>query len=455
MPHAHHRPHALPAQRSGNTSGPSRRGRLLALPLALLALGLGTAPAARAFELGPFSLTGFVKVGVSHASNGCKDCQREPDAGRHFIWADDVAFGRKFGGLSSHSVQIQPTLALKFDLPQGFKLTGAISQRYRDGRADLPGVIYERSLTLAHEYYGTVQVGNFVSRSWNRADFPYASDLGLTAFSDSGAAYGILTHAVRYTSRELYVAEGNLVLEATYDMGDRGFERNRPELFELWALWGRGPLVIEAAAQSARNGAATAFAKAAFNGLTPFPKRDDSQLNGNSQGMFLLLAKYQIGTAYEVSGGIRFNRWSGAYAVPLTTGPLAQWNNPFNVDWNAVDANGVANPGYAAKSTDVMLGLRKYVNPRLVGYAGLAYLGKASTDNPSERGQSNAALFASLGARYDVGQGLSVSGAFNAVAYKHKGLAPLSMPAHNAFSNIDSRIAKRGNWLSLEANYRF
>jgi hypothetical protein len=29
------------------------------------------------------------------------------------------------------------------------------------------------------------------------------------------------------------------------------------------------------------------------------------------------------------------------------------------------------------------------------------------------------------------------------------------MPAHNAFSNVDSRVAKRGNWLSLEANYKF
>jgi hypothetical protein len=352
-------------------------------------------------------------------------------------------------------VQIQPTLGLKFDLPQGFKLSGAVSQRYRDGEADLPGVLYERSLTLTHEYYGTLQIGNFMSRGWNRADYPYASDLGLTAFSDSGAAYGILTRAVRYTSRELFVAEGNLVLEATYDQGDTGFNRNNPQLFELWALWARGPLVIEAVAQSAHNGAAAAFAKAGFTGLTPFPSRDDKQLNGNHQGMFMLLGKYQIGTEYEVSGGLRFNRWSGAYAVQVTQGALAQWNNPFNVDWNGVDANGVANPGYAARSTDVMVGLRKYISPKLVGYAGLAHLGKASTDNPSERGQSNSALFASLGARYDVGEGLSVSGSINAVSYRHKGLAPLSMPAHNAFSNVDSRIAKRGNWLSVEANYKF
>ena len=451
MQHANLRPQGTPARQAGRPTGMARH----AWPVALCVLGLGTTTASQAIELGPFSLTGFAKVGVSHAGNGCDDCQRDAAAGRQFIWADDIALGKKFGSLTTHSVQIQPTLGIKFDLPQGFKLSGAFSQRYRDGEADLPGVVYERSLTLTHEYYGTLQIGNFLSRGWNRADYPYASDLGLTAFSDSGAAYGILTKAVRYTSREFFVAEGNLVLEATYDQGDTGFKRNKPQLFEVWALWARGPLLVEAVAQSARNGAAAAFAKAGFTGLTPFPHRDDNKLGGNQQGMFMLLGKYQIGTAYEVSGGLRFNRWSGAYAVPLTAGAQAQWNNPFNVNWNTLDANGVANPGYAARSTDVMVGLRKYINPKLVGYAGLAHLGKASTDNPSERGQSNSALFASLGARYDVGQGLSVSGAVNAVAYRHKGLAPLSMPAHNAFSNIDSRVAKSGNWVSVEANYKF
>jgi hypothetical protein len=436
-------------------AGQPRRLVRSTLPFALCALGLGVATLAQAFEVGPFSLSGFAKVSAGLVSNGCDGCQRDAEAGRHFIWADDIVYGKEYGGLKTHSVQFQPTLGVKFDLPQGFALSGAFSQRLRDGRPDLPGVYYERSVTLKHEYYGTVQVGNFLARGWNRPDYPYASDLGQTAFSDSGAAYGILTKALRYTSRELYVADGNLVLEGTYDMGDTKFKRNKPQLFEFWALWARGPLVVEAIAQSARNGPPAAFAKAPFTGLTPFPDRDDKQLNGSSQGMFMLLGKYQIGTAYEISGGLRFNRWSGSYAVPLTEGAQAQWNNPFNVNWGGVDANGVPNPGYSARSVDAMLGLRKYISPKLVAYSGLTYLGKASTKNPSERGQSNSALFASLGARYEIGEGLSVSGSLNAVAYGRKGLAPLSMPANDAFSRVDSRIANRGNWVSVEANYRF
>ncbi len=444
-----------PRRSTAQRADPQRRAVRGALLVALCLLGWGAASTAQAFEFGPFSLTGFVKASAGYVSNGCEGCQRDPAATRHFIWADDLVFGRKYGGTGTDSVQIQPTLGVKFDLPQGFMLSGSLSQRWRDGKADLPGVVYERNVSLKHEYYGTVQIGNFLSRGWNRPDFPYASDVGQTAFSDSGAAYGILTKAVRYTSRELYVAEGNLVLEATYDQGDTKFKRNKPELYEIWALWGSGPLLVEAVVQSARNGAPGAFAKAGFTGLTPFPERDDQQLNGSSQGIFMLLGKYQIGTAYEVSGGLRFNRWSGSYAVPLTTGPLAQWNNPFNVDWGGFDANGVPNPGYSARSMDLMLGLRKYVNPKVVAYTGLTYLGKAQTANPSERGQSNSALFATVGASYDVGSGLKLSGSLNGVSYARKGQAPLSMPAHNAFSNVDSRIANRGYWVSVEANYKF
>ena len=173
-----------------------------ALPVALCVLGLGAATAAQAFEYGPFSLTGFAKVSLGYVSNGCEDCQRDTSASRHFIWTDDLVFGKEFGGLATDSVQIQPTLGVKFDLPKGFTISGAYSQRYRDGKVDLPGVVYERSATLKHEYYGTVQIGNFTSRGWNRPDFPYASDLGQTAFSDAGAAYGILTKAcLLYTSR--------------------------------------------------------------------------------------------------------------------------------------------------------------------------------------------------------------------------------------------------------------
>ena len=73
------------------------------LSAALCLLGLSAAPAAQAFEYGPFSLTGFAKVSVGRVSNGCAGCQRDPQAGRHFIWADDIVYGKEYGGLNTDS----------------------------------------------------------------------------------------------------------------------------------------------------------------------------------------------------------------------------------------------------------------------------------------------------------------------------------------------------------------
>jgi hypothetical protein len=41
------------------------------------------------------------------------------------------------------------------------------------------------------------------------------------------------------------------------------------------------------------------------------------------------------------------------------------------------------------------------------------------------------------------------------VRYAYKGLAPLSMPGHASFSNVDSRIAQDGRWLTLGLVYAF
>lgn len=436
-------------RRVARSPGAAPRGMLRAS--FLLCASLALSGAAQAFDAGPFSLTGFVKAEVGRGSNICDNCQREPGEDRQRFWADPLAYGRHYGTETTHTVLFQPYLGAKFDLPRGWKLQGMLSQRFRDGNADFPGFLYEASVSLQHEDYGTLQAGKFVSRTWAFADYPYASDIGLSpAFSDSGAGYGLLTNAVRYTSRTIDFAEGDLVLEFTWDRGDTAFKIHKPRLFEYWVHYGRDRLRLDAMIQDSRNGRPTAFSHGPFSALTA-DAADDPKLGESSQGVVLLLAKYQYTPSLEFSGGVRFNRWSGAYAVQ-TSGNL--WNAMFNVDWGGVDANGNPNPGYPARSRDVMVGVR-YQFDRWTASAGLAYLGKASTANPSERGQSNSALFESAGLKYDVGRGLQLYGSINAVHYDHKGLAPLSMPSHSAFSNVDSRIADQGNWLILGALYTF
>ena len=424
-----------------------------ALQAALLLAGLVSAWPAVAVDFGPFSLNGFAKLEVQRGTNICTDCQRELGENRQRLWADDIVYGKRFGTEETHVSLLQPYLGVKQPLGKGFSAFGLYSQRWRDGKVDIPGWVYERNAGLAHEDYGRLTIGAMTTRGWSVADYPYGTNIGVSdAWGSSGAGYGLLGHAVRYMSRKLDVMDGDLVLEVTYDKGKRGWKTNKPRFIEVYGQYVKGDLVVDAMVQDARNGEPVAWGHAPFGGLTPFPA-DDSKLGGSSQGMAMAMARYQVNPKIEVSGGIRFNRWSGAYAVQTSTGPQGLWNSMFNVDWGGF-RNGVPNPGYAAKSTDLMLGLR-YRMGEWTASTGMVYLGKASTDNPSERGQSNTLLVNTVGLNYDVGKGLQLYGMAGMVHYGRKGLAPLSMPSNNAFTNVDPRVATRGNWFGLGAVYTF
>jgi predicted porin len=407
-----------------------------------------------AVEFGPFSLTGFAKAEFTRTSNSCTDCQWVLDEDKQRYWADALVPGREYKSQGSKVTLFQPYLAANFDLGKGYKLQGLVSQRWRDGKEDIPRFFYARNVAISHEDWGSLRVGAMTTRAWSVADFPYGTNIGLAdAWGSSGAGYGLNTRAVRYTSRVLDVADGDLVVELTHDMGDINFKKNKPSFWEAYAQFHKGDLVVDAMLQSARNGTPAAWSHGPFTGLTPFAS-DDTKLTGSSQGIALIMARYQLNSQIELSGGIRANRWSGANAVitgstTSTTGPQDLWNNMFNVDWSKP-----SNLGYPAKSTDFMLGAR-YKFGKWTASTGLAYLGKASTANPSERGQSNSALINTAGLTYDLGSGAQVYGTAGMVHYDHKGLSPMSMPGNSAFTNVDSRIAKVGNWFGLGAVYVF
>lgn len=436
-------------------SSPSRTlaARRHSLHAAVLAACSAAALPASAIDVGPFSLNGFAKVEVQRGTNICTDCQREPGENRQRQWADDIVYGKHFGTETTHITLAQPYIGAKFDVGGGFKAFGLWSQRWRDGKPDLPGWVYERNVGVSHEDYGSLRIGAMTTRGWSVADYPYGTNVGVSdAWGSSGAGYGLLANAVRYMSRKLDVLDGDLVLEATYDKGKSGWDKNKPSFVELYAQFAKGDLVVDAMYQIARNGEPVAWGHAPFGGLTPFPA-DDSKLGGSGQSMAMAMARYQVNSKVEVSGGIRFNRWSGAYAVQTTTGALGQWNSMFNVDWGGT-RDGVPNPGYAARSMDLMLGLR-YRMGEWTASTGMVHLGKASTDNPSERGQSNTLTINTLGLNYDFGNGLQGYGLAGLVHYGRKGLAPLSMPSHSAYTNVDSRVATRGNWFGAGAVYTF
>jgi hypothetical protein len=450
-----------PLHRCKNRIAKMVRASALARGCSVAAAMLGLAGSAHAIDFGPFSLTGFAKVDVTRISSECpqKDCQVEKFASREFIWSDPLVQGVGYGAGTTHVTLFQPYLGAKFDLPRGFKLSGLVSQRWRDGKEDFKGFWYDKNIGISHEDYGSLRIGAMTTRAWSFADFPFGSDIGVgDEWASSGAGYGLLTRAARYTSRLFDVAEGDLVVEATYDIGKSGWKRNKPRFWELWLQYRRGDLGVDVMLQEGKNGPPVSFGHAPFSSLF-YDSAFDQSLGGSSQSIAMIMARYRVDAKLELYGGLRGNRWSGAYAKFLQSaadnpGGFDIWNNPFNVDWSN-DLGGGVYKGYAAKSVDGVLGARYKINEKLAAYTGMVYLGTASTDNPSERGQSNWATFNTLGLSYDYGYGLRLNGVVGLVNYGKRGLAPLSMPSHQAFTGIDSRVEKRGNWFGAGATFTF
>ena len=461
------------------------RGRLLRAGVALAALTLCTL--SHALDFGPFSLTGFAKADISRASKVCgggpvnnlstvgdpssSACQLFPGENRERVWADALVIGRDYGTRNGHITLAQPYLAANFDLPLGFKVQGLISQRWRDGKIDIPGIWYEKNVALTHEDYGSVRIGAFPTRAWSFADYPFGGDFGGgDTWASTGAGYGLNTKAIRYTARALDVFDGDLVLEVTYDQGDTKFKKNKPMFLEFWARYYRGDLKLDAMYQDTRNGQPVAWGHAPFTGVF-YDAKYDSKIGSSGQSMAMLMARYPITSNIEVGAGVRHNRWSGAYAVCIDfIDNECRWNTFFNADYGGKDVNGVAHPGYEVTTNDFTAGVR-YVNGRWSASSGLVYLSKARTKNPVERGQSNSLLRGSLGGGYDFGNGLKASIGISASAYGQQPqtwgcniqkdrpagsctLAPRSAPDNNVGGG-DARVSRYSNGISGGLTYSF
>ena len=427
-----------------------------------------------AIDFGPdgmFSLTGFAEATVGRQGNYCLNCQvADSTASKQLRSSDAIIPGRPFESVYTTFWQIQPYLGAKYNLGRGFEISALLSQRWRQGTingnfvetryggtVDVPDFWYQKNIALSHEDYGSVRIGSMTTRGWSVADFPYGANLGLSeAWGSSGAGYGMLTNAIRFGSRQLDFAEGDLFLELTYDQGNTSFKRLSPSFYELYAQYHKGDLVVDAIYQNATNGGAGAWGHAPFTGVTPNSLDDGyvnpangTQFGGTRQSIAMVMARYQINAKVEVSGGIRQNTWSGASIV---FNPATQSISGFNVDYSNPLA--ASNPGYSASSTDVLLGGRYRSGPWTF-LAGMVYLGAADTKNPSDRGQGNTALINTFGVRYDYASGLQLEATAGVVHYGQLGLSPMSMPGNASFTNVDSRVAQNGALVTVGLLYRF
>lgn len=464
---------AMPSQHTSQRTSPQPATlRKTLLCAALMSSSLGS----YALDFGPngeFSLTGFAEITATQQSNYCANCQSAGSAaGKQIRSSDFIIPGKHYGDVLMTNWQVQPYLGFKTDLGQGFKFNALLSQRYRQGTVDgkvdgeetrfsgtvdVPGYWYEKNIAISHEDWGSVRIGSMTTRSWSVADYPYGTNLGMaSAWASSGAGYGMLANAVRVGSPLFDVAGGDLFVEASYDQGNTQFSRLKPALWELYAQFHKGDLVVDATLQNAKNGSPSAWGHAPFSGVTPFAiddtatqfAGDGSQvlLGENQQSIAMVMGRYQATSQIELLAGLRYNRWSGAN---LAYSGASNWSTAFNVDFN-----NLPNVGYGANSVDALLGARYRLGAWML-YAGATYLGKAQTDNPSERGQSNAALINTFGANYDFGRGLQFTSTLGMVHYDRLGLAPMSMPGNDSFSNVDSRISQNGHWLTVGMVYAF
>jgi hypothetical protein len=452
--------------RSAQRARPSAVGRA-----SLLAAGLLASSATWAYDIGPFSINGFVKAEYGQSSDICKNCQLFPNEGRERPWADALIPGAEIGNEGDWLTLIQPYLGVKFDLPRGWIIQGLLSQRWRDGKVDLEGIYYERNIAVTHPEYGSVRVGAFPSRAWAFADFPFGSDFsGGDTWASSGAGYGLNTEAIRYTAPILDVYDGDLVLELTYDQGDTSFNRNKPRFYEFWARYYRGDLKLDFMYQDTRNGPPSSWGKAPFTGVF-YDAQYDEKIGGSGQSMGMLMGRYQLNSHIELGFGARRNSWSGSYAVCIDfIDGQCRYNNFFNVDFFGVDANGVRSPGYKSTSWDLTGGVQWRDGPWSAS-TGLVYLGEADTDNPAERGQDNSLLKFSLGGGYNFGNGLVAYVSVSASMYGQDPqawgcnvlenrpadsctLGPRSWPNNNS-GGSDPRVSRYSHGFTIGATYSF
>ena len=437
-----------------------------------------------ALDIGPFSIIGFAKGEVSYASYQCEDsysCQLIKDDDRQRGWVDEIdpdkPFDNDFGQFSLLHLYIKTQ---KFHLGNGFKFSALVSQRWRDVHVydregdtptkweDIPGIWYDRNISFEHEYYGSLQLGNFPTRGWGLADFPYGSHIGLAdAWGASGSGYGINSRAIRYALPILDIFEGDFRFEYTYDFGDADYKIFTPQFHEIWINYIRDGVIFDLIYQYAINGQPGAWSHGPFRGITSEAqyeqKLKDAGVEENKQTMLVLMSHFPVLPTTYLYMGVKHNTWSGMRAVqtkfiPDTDGDgrdNSLWNNMFNVNWHGENGNtvGQGDKGYAASSTDAMFGVRHRWHNKWTANGGVVHLSQAKTDNPIERGQSNSATIIATGLGYQIIPKWSLYGAASFVNYGHKGLAPLQMPAHSSFTGVDSRLTQSGQGFTIGMEY--
>jgi len=288
---------------------------------------------------------------------------------------------------------------------------------YRQGAGFSNKDWYEKLIGIGRPDLGNVRYGTQLSRSWSRAD-SFTYPIGLASqWSGSGAGFGIVPEALRFTSRPFEDGVGKLVAELTLGRDrlnttmvnqDRltangtSFHpgATQPRMVEIFLQYSMDRHLIEFTLQTSSGARQTSFGKAPLVGWIGDPDTVGPQnvlprgAGRPSQSLVMLQGNYWPQPQNMITYGVRHNRWSGSAAscnYDAALGVCLFGMDPgFNYGDSATDYT-----GFRASSYDAMLGWSHYRG--LYTYtAGFVYFGRASSDNPIEWGQSNSGISVNL-----------------------------------------------------------
>lgn len=422
---------------------------------------------------GPFTLNGFYqKEFALHSTNIADNSKvRSWEDWRYKPSPDGKQITEDHRGFREGVELFQLSLGFEFELDQweiteDAKLLARLTRRWRDGDPDLQDWDwYERYVGVAHERFGTIYVGNLITRSWQRSDYPFGSDNGLAdPWGASGAGFGFVNNALRYTAPHIGTSMGNLVLEGMVSLpeksarGFQGINRNQvlkphdPYLVEFFGQLANPKLVFEYTFQMSQGAEQNAWAKQPFRG--GFPNVNEGDPNPK-QTIHQINADYRLTGDTNITLGARYNRWSGKsfecdYDTALPGCWYADWG--FNVNDR--------NVGEPVWNVDFLAGVRHKIGPYTLGL-GAMHFGRGNTKNTRENGQSNSANLISFGVSRvlndidDTLTGLEMSIGVGHMRYNKKSIGPVSMPGNGTYAANDPRVDKNSTSIGIGFKYAF
>ena len=412
-------------------------------------------------KLGTFSLGNLAKLSISgfgvgeygistNRSEGLLNCAFTPDP--RGVYGKGITGGpfcqpgpaQTASGPPLNLVSVSAGLSHEFD--SAWKVDGKISTRSRNGQADIYGnTIVEKNIAASHPIFGEVRFGTQLSRSWSRSD-SFTYPLGMSsAWSETGAGYGLFKEALRYTASPIELFGSKLVLEGTFGTNDINFAKNaalvlynerppRPKVGEIFVQFANSVDLIELVWQNSRGGLQSSFSKGALVGDVG---NADNLANYSAphQNVVILQGDHYFNPSLKLTLGAKRSDWSGSMRqCDFVTGIGCYFSSQgFNNDVNNVPRRAI--------EYDFMGGLSYFKGPWTYT-GGFVRYNKAYTTTPTEWGQSNTATYLHFGVYRqlpEISQHLQVYGGLGYVRFGGLNPAPTSLPNELAVFGVDPR----------------